>query len=113
MKENIVKFIYNFIKGFYIGLLFITCSYIMYKPTIDKLTIIINEIKRKQDILYKCMCKIKEIINIDNDLSSEQFIQIKAELDKINEIILNIGTHRESNNFEIESSNSNTPIRYQ
>jgi hypothetical protein len=52
------------------------------------------------------MCKIKEIINIDNGLSSEHLFQIKEELNKINEVILNMSTNT-------ENSNVYTEIRYQ
>jgi hypothetical protein len=106
MTKTIKEYIIKFIKGFYIKLIFVTCFCILYKPTIDKLSIIINEFKRKKDILYKAMCKIKEIINIDNGLSSEHLFQIKEELNKINEVILNMSTNT-------ENSNVYTEIRYQ
>ena len=66
----IYTFTYNLIENLYILALVISCCYAMYKPMYTNLINITNNIQNKQDILYKDICKIKTIIDIDNNTHS-------------------------------------------
>ena len=98
-------------NSIYIGLLAYSFWYDFYKPTIDRLILKTKCLEDKQEILYQAMGKLKNIINIDNDLSieqTEQLNQIQQEINAINKI-LNIkqpDADDESNISEGESDES-------
>jgi hypothetical protein len=77
-------------NSIYIGLLVYSYWYAFYKPTADDLIIRTNNLENKQDMLYQAIGKLRNIIEIDKDLSNdqiEQLKQIKKEIQSINKIL--------------------------
>ena len=87
LLENVLNTIGNSI---YIGLSVYSYWYAFYKPTADDLIMRTNNLEKKQEILYKAIGKLRNIIEIDKDLSNEQneqLKQIKKEIKAINKIL--------------------------
>ena len=77
-------------NSIYVGLLVYSYWYAFYKPTADDLIIRTNNLENKQEILYQAIGKLRNIIEIDKDLSdeqNEQLKQIKQEIKAINKIL--------------------------
>jgi peptidoglycan hydrolase-like protein with peptidoglycan-binding domain len=96
-------------NSIYIGLLAYSFCYAFYKPTINDLIIRTNNLENKQELLYQAITKVRNIINIDNDLTNdqtEQLKEIKKEIQAINKI-LNI-KHNASDDDDDDESNSDS-----
>jgi|LakMenEpi03Aug12_release.lakeMendotaPanAssembly.Ray.scaffolds.fasta_scaffold171030_4 hypothetical protein len=104
--ENALNTIGNSI---YIGLLVYSYWYAFYKPTADDLITRTNNLENKQEILYQAIGKLRNIIEIDKDLSNDQTGQlkeIKKEIQAINKILNIKQTKYEDEDEDEEESNS-------
>lgn len=104
MFENTNKLIYSFIEGILLGGCAMIFFYLIYKPIIDYLIIITDNLKDKQDILCQALKKIRNIIRIDDELQNEQTKQLKQIRDEINNIKKIINK---------EDTDSDCPLKYQ
>jgi peptidoglycan hydrolase-like protein with peptidoglycan-binding domain len=96
----------SIVNSIYIGLLAYSFCYAFYKPTINDLITRTNNLEGKQDILYQAIGKLKNIIEIDKDLSNDQIEQlkeIKKEIQAINKI-LNIKPSNDTDDDDDESN---------
>ena len=94
MSDFIMEIFKDFVKilvdSIYIGLLAYTVVNACYKLRFDLLTNRVITLEIKQDILHKAIEKVRNIINIDNELcneQSEQLVEIKKEIQAINKIL--------------------------
>ena len=104
--ENALNTIGNSI---YIGLLVYSFWYAFYKPTADDLIMRTNNLENKQELLYQAITKVRNIINIDNDLTNdqtEQLKQITKEIQSINKL-LNIKQTKYEDEDEDDDDESN------
>ena len=83
MTQIITTIIYNLLDSIYIGTLVFTLCYYICKSFINKINNTINDLIRKQDILQKSILKLRNIIQIDDDLSHEQNEQLRKIKDEI------------------------------
>jgi hypothetical protein len=106
--ENALNTIGNSI---YIGLLVYSYWYAFYKPTADDLITRTNNLENKQEILYQAIGKLRNIIEIDKDLSNdqtEQLKQIKKEIQSINKILNIKQTKYEDEDEDEDEDESNS-----
>lgn len=96
-------------NSIYIGLLVYSYWYAFCKPTADNLIMRTNNLENKQEILYQALGKIRNIIEIDKDLSNdqtEQLKQIKKEIQAINKILNIKQSNDTDDDDEDDESNS-------
>jgi hypothetical protein len=118
----IYNFVYNFVYAVYIGSLVFAFCYAICKPVVDKINNTTDDLTRKQDILHQAIIKIRNIIRIDDDLSSDQTNQLKKIRDEITTIKKILSCNRlndlsdndtpvsESETIESEGCKSPTPL---
>jgi len=96
-------------NNIYIGLLITAYIYAFCKPQFEYLFKISNELEKKNDILHQSIIKLKNIIDIDNELAneqSEQLKQIKKEIMSIKRI-MNIECDENDNELSENNSSNN------
>ena len=105
---TLIETLFSYLVCFiYIGLVVYAFWYRLKTPTNYQLDMKIKILENKQDILYQAIGKLKNIIEIDKDLSNDQIEQlkeIKKEIQAINKI-LNI---KPSNDTDDDESNSDS-----
>ncbi len=104
--NNIVN---SLVNSIYIGLLAYTVVNVCYKQRIDLLTNRVSTLENKQELLHQAIAKVRNIINIDNELStdtSEQLTEIKKEIQLINKI-LNKEKDNDESDLDQESNDTN------